>query len=137
MKSVSQNSASWKVISLVVFLISLLAIGTSIYFYLQLQKVGDPIYQQALVEKETREILTKVGLIYDLPEGIPQIAVVSNPEELKKGQPFFDKAMIGDRILIYPTQAVLYRPDTHQIINIWPVNRADAPADGSTVSPDA
>jgi hypothetical protein len=66
MKSASQNSASWKVISLVVFLISLLAIGTSIYFYLQLQQVEGPIiYQQEIVEKETlRDSSPEVGLIY-------------------------------------------------------------------------
>jgi hypothetical protein len=118
MKSATQNSASWKVISLVFFLISLLAIGTSIYFYLQLQQLRDPSFQQEIIERETEKLLTEVGKIYSLPEGTPQIAIVSDPETLKKGQPFFDKALTGDRIIVYPNIAILYRTSTKQIINV-------------------
>ncbi len=122
MKIVSTKSTFWKIATFFVSLVALLAIGFSLYTYTTLKKIQNPAYQQILIEKETNKLLSEVGEFFLLPEGTPQIAIVSDPEALKKWQPFFEKAITGDRIIVYPSQVLLYRPNTKQLINVWPVS---------------
>lgn len=84
MKTASAKSVSWKTITFLVSLIALSAIGFSIKTSLELKKAQDPSYQQILVQKETEKLLDEVSKLYLLPEGNPQIAIVSDPETLKK-----------------------------------------------------
>ncbi len=76
--------------------------------------------QTAEQKNETAELISKVGNIILLPEGeVPTIATVSNPEELKE-QPFFAKAKMGDKVLLYPIakKAYLYDPVANKIIEV-------------------
>src|SRR5437016_3933675 len=70
-------------------------------------------------QQEQTDLIAKVGRHTTLPEGeTPTIATVSDVNKLS-GQAFFEKALNGDKVLIY-TQAktaVLYRPSTDSIIN--------------------
>lgn len=118
------STSFWKYFSIVACIVAVLAIAFGVYVYANLQKVKEPDYQQKVVEQQTQDIINEVGRIYMLPVGTPQIAVVSNPDELKKSQPFFEKALNGDQVLVYESEAILYRPSTKQIVNIGPVNRA-------------
>ena len=76
-----------------------------------------------MLEKQTKDIINAVGKLIELPDGVPQIATVSDAETLKKSQPFFSKARNDDQLLIFQTEAILYRPSENKIINIGPINR--------------
>lgn len=121
MKLASKKPVPWKIVSFVFFVLALVAIGFSAKMYLTLQNIQDPEYQKILADRDTEELISEIGEFYLLPEGTPQIAVVSDPVSLKKEQPFFEKAEAGDRVLVYPDTAILYRPSTEQIIHVWPV----------------
>lgn len=103
--------------------VTLVSLGYAGYSNYQLKKIKDPVFQQKLVDQETKKLMTTVGKLIELPEGTPQIATVSDVETLKKSQPFFQNALNGDKVLVFAKEAILYRPSTNKIINVSPVNR--------------
>lgn len=106
--------------TILAFLVIVFA-GLSFYFYgrySMLQK--NP---QALQEQEVQGLVSEVGKLIVLPEGeTPVVAEVADVEALK-GQEFFAKSAVGDKVLIYTTalKAILYRPSTGKIIEVAPV----------------
>jgi hypothetical protein len=96
----------------------LLTAATTAYLYKTVSALKTNV--QADIKNETAELIARVGGIILLPEGeVPTIATVSNPEELKE-QPFFAKAKVGDKVLLYPIakKAYLYDPIAHRIIEV-------------------
>lgn len=83
---------------------------------------------QKITQEETKSLLEKIGSLIELPDEQPTIATVSDLAPLKD-QPFFARAQIGDKVLIYTEakKAVLYRLSTNKVIEVAPVN-LDAPA---------
>lgn len=80
---------------------------------------------QKVAQEEITEIVAKVGKHMVLPENeTPTVAVVSDPDVLKKDQPFFNNAKIGDRVLIYARalKAILYNPESDKIVEVAPLN---------------
>ena len=100
----------------------LVAVGTAVYFYKQLDDLRrNP---QKISEEEVKVVVDLVGRILVLPEGEqPTIATVTDPEKLKD-QPFFAKAKIGDKVLIYTNarKAILYTPTENKIVEVAPLN---------------
>lgn len=85
---------------------------------------------------ENKELVEKVGKLIILPANEePTVATVSDLDKLK-GQPFFAKAQIWDKVLIYSQakKAVLYRPSTNEVIELAPLlddaNTPNAPTAG-------
>lgn len=77
-----------------------------------------------LFEEESSKLIAAVSELVTLPENeIPTIATVSDLEKLKD-QPFFARAQLGDKVLIYTRaqKAILYRPVDGKIIEIAPLN---------------
>ncbi len=109
--------------NLVIPLLALGGIALAAYYYNQLQTLkSDP---QVLAEQEAKEWAEKIGKLILLPEGeTPTLATVSDPEALKKDQPFFNQAEAGDKVLIYTTarKAILYSVSKSKIIEVAPVN---------------
>lgn len=103
-------------------IITIVAIGSAVFMYLQLRSLNkDP---QAEAKKEATELNALVGEFVLLPEGeIPTIATVSDPAALKD-QSFFNNAQKGDKVLIYSQakKAILYRESINKIIEIAPLN---------------
>jgi len=64
-----------------------------------------------------------VGKLMELPDEVPVLATVTDLEKLK-GQPFFDEAQNGDKVLVFKTasKVILYRPSTKKIINFSNLN---------------
>jgi hypothetical protein len=107
-----------KIIQKSVILLILIAIVLGIYFYYKwsLSK-QEP---QAVIQKETAQLLAKVSKLMLLPVGEePTIATVSDPEALKD-QLFFAKAQKGDKVLIYTQakKAILYSVSLNRIIDV-------------------
>lgn len=99
-----------------------LAISGGVYFLSQAAIFqSDP---QKRAQAEIESVVAKVSKIMVLPEGeIPTVATVSDPEKLKD-QPFFAKAKVGFKALVYPNarKAILYDPVENKIVEVAPVN---------------
>ena len=97
--------------------------ATTVYFYTQASKLKqDP---QKAAQQSTQDLITKVSKLIVLPAGeTPTVATVTDPEKLKKEQPFFANASVGDKVLIYTgaRKAYMYNPTTNKIIEVAPVN---------------
>jgi hypothetical protein len=81
--------------------------------------LATPVSEEKAV-LEMKKIVEEVGKVMVLPtDESPTLATVTNPEALKS-QPFFAKALEGDKVLIYTTvrKAILWRPSTHKIIEV-------------------
>lgn len=75
--------------------------------------------------RENSKVLKEVGKLYALPKDEePVIGYVSDKEALKKQYDFFSQAENGDITLIYQQAklAILYRPQSKQIVNTAPLN---------------
>ena len=84
---------------------------------------------------EVNDLISEVGKLVALPEGeTPTIATITDIEKIK-GQPFFQKAKNGDKVLIYTNakKAILYDPNAKKIIDVAPIN-IGSPS-GQTTSP--
>lgn len=77
--------------------------------------------QQEVAQKEVEELINKVKRLIVLPEGQPVLATITDVENLSQQQPFFSAAKNGDKLLIYPTKAVIYNPDDDILVNVGPV----------------
>lgn len=99
-----------------------LAISGGVYFLSQAAIFqSDP---QKAAKAEIESVVAKVSKIMVLPEGeTPTVATVSDPEKLKD-QPFFAKAKVGFKALIYSNarKAILYDPVENKIVEVAPVN---------------
>jgi hypothetical protein len=80
---------------------------------------------QALVTKQTDELIATVSKLMQLPTGeTPTVAEVSDAASAKKQSAFFTNAQNGDKVLLYSkaAEAILYRPSTDKIILVAPLN---------------
>lgn len=108
---------------------------TALYFYTQWSAAAGQLVQaQAeladvrqnpgrVAKAETQALVERVGQLIELPAGEePTVATVADPDRLKT-QPFFQRAKLGDRVLIYTNakKAYLYDPVNHKIIEVAPV----------------
>lgn len=82
--------------------------------------VGDG---QELTDTQIQEIVSRVGKHIKLPEGTPNVGVITDIETLLSTQPFYEGAEDGDILLIYPSvsRAILFDLDEDLIINVGPV----------------
>lgn len=109
-----------KALILLMFLVVILALCLSGYFYYKLQSLENNIDNK----QETKDLLSKVAKLYLIPTGEePTIATVSDPEALRN-KSFFTQSQKGDKVLIFikAGKAVLYRPSINKIIEIVPIN---------------
>lgn len=108
---------------IVLVIIAVIALGA----YLLLNQYGviktvQLAWQMQSRQMEDQKVLTKLGKILELPEGVqPTLAVVDDADKLKENQPFFSAAKNGDRLIIYPEMAILYDAKANKIIKVGPV----------------
>lgn len=79
---------------------------------------------QAIIQRQTQDLINKVGKLMTLPTGeTPTIANVTNAAEAKQQSAFFNNAQNGDKVLMYVKagEAILYRPSTNKIILVAPL----------------
>jgi hypothetical protein len=100
--------------------VALASTGVAYYFYSEAQTVKNP--QQA-AQDEAKKWVAAVGKLMVLPDELPIIATVADPEKLA-GQPFFQNAQKGDKVLIYNNakKAVLYSPEDDRIVDVAPLS---------------
>ena len=125
------------ILSSVIGFIIALSVGTSVYYYRQYTEVkkllADPT---AASQQEVKSIIAKIGTFMVLPtDEDPCIATVLDVEKLKE-QPFFAKAVNGDKVVIYTKagKAILYRPSENKIIEVMPISLTQPEGDGANPS---
>ena len=103
---------------------TIIGIGAGIYFYSRYQKTAQELQ---ITQQNSQDVVTfyveKVGKLIDLPpDEEPQIATVTDLERLKS-QPFFAKAKVGDRVLLYTKnkKAILYDPVANKVMEVGPL----------------
>ncbi len=114
-------------------------VGLGIYQYVRLRKElaelrNNPQKIQELARSEQKTLIEKIGKLITLPiDEQPTIATVTDSERLKN-QPFFAKALNGDKVLLYANakKAILYRPSVDKIIEVAPITIG--PVNSTTVS---
>ncbi len=108
-----------------VLLILLLVVsGLSIYGVKRNPELIGLLKGPADIAREEREFIAEVNRGITLPKDEkPTIATVTDPEKLA-GQPFFQNAKKGDKILMFSNakKAILYRPDERRVIEVGAVN---------------
>jgi hypothetical protein len=79
--------------------------------------------RQNASKNEALLLQDRLSKVIELPNEQPTLATVSDAAKLIN-QPFFSKAMNGDKVLIYSLskKAILYRPSNGKIIEVGPVN---------------
>lgn len=91
---------------------------------LQTQLASVQSNPQALVQKQSDDLVSKVSSLMKLPAGeTPTVAAVSDAAAAKQQSPFFASAANGDKVLLYVKagEAILYRPSTNKIILVAPL----------------
>lgn len=109
-----------KILLPILIVILIIIGGSAIYFY---KKANTLSSSNGAVQAQTDDILAKVKTLILLPEGeVPTIATVSDISKLKD-QPFFAKAKVGDRVIMYPKskKAYLYDPVANKILEVAPI----------------
>jgi len=107
----------------------LMASGAAFYFYREANR-SESEPRTAIAPEEVTAIVLKVGKLILLPDEVPTVATVQNPEKLKD-QPFFAQAKAGDKVLVYSIakKVYLYDPVNNIIVNVAPLSiETTAPA---------
>jgi hypothetical protein len=118
-KPVTKNKLSkYKIIIVIIAVLALLAGGFFYYKYTKTEK-----YLQKKADRETMALVKKVGELMILPEGVPAVFSVEDPDVLVRQQAFFKGAEKGDSLLVYPEagKAILYSAKRNIIVNVGPV----------------
>lgn len=120
MKKTSKLKLSPKKLIFVFTLVLLIAgsiVGT--YFLMQYKNNGTVLGKAADPKEENTKLIAQVGKLIKLPAETPSVATVSDITKLKD-QTLFKDAENGDKVLIFnqAKRAIVYRPNTNQIIEV-------------------
>ena len=132
----SPKTKKWQVPLIVV--LALIA-GTSTVIAAKLNADLSQLKQhpELQADQEAANIVAKVSVLIDLPaDETPSIATVSDPESLKD-QPFFAKAQVGDKVLIYANakKAILYNPTLNKVMDVTQLTMDDQATPSDSVFP--
>jgi hypothetical protein len=111
-----------KYLTSVLVILLLVIVGLAIYFYTESNKL-EMLQSSGSSKEKSVEIISKVSSLILLPKDEePTIATVSDLEKLKD-QPFFAKAKVGDKVLMYPKSKKAYLYDTvnNKILEVAPI----------------
>ncbi len=120
-----------KLFGFLLILVLIFSVSIAVYFYLQNKALKENSDQTP--EKELENIIKKVGALMVIPSiEKPTLATVFDPSKLK-GQAFFAKAEMGDKVLIFAEakKAILYSVRLNKILEVAPINAGS----GDVISP--
>ncbi len=117
-----------KILASFFFILTVIAIfvaGIFIYQYVEnqeeIKKLKDPQYISELQDKQMKDVLDKIEkhvLITDSEKQSVTIATIVDIESLKnENAEFYKSANNGDRLVVFPTRAFIYRDSLDRIIN--------------------
>jgi|GEM_PF-2855556 len=120
-----ENINWWPMIALL-----LAATGVGLWLgYSQYSKIkNNPVPTATPVQKSiplttAEDVVAAVAKLMILPSTKPSLAIIDKSvEQIKLTEPFFKDAVPGDRILVYPDRAIIYRPSRNVIVNVGPIS---------------
>ena len=116
-----------KVLFLALVATLVVALALAIFSFIQYrgnQKIQKQLKKNQNTVSPSQQVIEQVGKLMVLPGNeTPTVATVTDLEKLK-GQVFFAKAQIGDKVLIYTQakKAILYNPASNKIVEVAPLN---------------
>lgn len=79
--------------------------------------------------EKAKEVVEKVKMLMELDTSIePTVATIVDVAKLRESNPFYAKAENGDFLVVTPTRAILYDPDSNKILDVVPVQIEQTPA---------
>jgi len=122
---------SKKLFYLFVVLIILIFVVGGLYIakgfgYIGFSKTTTYASKQGEVSKDDKVILDQLSKIILLPKDvIPTMAIITDVDKLQKQQPdFFVDAKNGQRLIVYPTMAIIFDVQANKIMKVGPVQVA-------------
>lgn len=127
-KNINSKEKTKKLKVIIIILFIIILVGGGYYLikksgYLETFRLAKQIQEKAEIQKADQEILAQLKEIILLPDDInPTIGIINDADKLKQSQPeFFKDAQNGQRLIIYPTQAIIYDAENNKIIKVGPV----------------
>lgn len=123
-----ESKKNKKLIRLAIYIvILLLVIAAGKYGYTKYTSTDS--YKATQVEKEAKDLVSEVSKLMLLPDEVPAIFNIQDPEKLISQQLFFKGAQKDDKLMVFQKagKAVLYSPSRGRIINVGPIT-FDQPA---------
>lgn len=114
------------------FVLILCCLAGAVAFYMLGRVMVYREHPEFAAQEQAAAILAKVGQLILLPEGeSPTMVAIADAESVKKGQPFLEKAMNGDILIVYrnAATALLYRESTNKLVAVGPVSSESGTAD--------
>lgn len=111
-----------KIVVAIMALLVLALGGTAVVFYRKYDDIRKN--PQKYVQDTVEDLVKQVRQLIVLPDGeVPTVATVVDPQKLKD-QPFFAKASVGDKVLIYGNarKVYLFNPSTNKIVEVAPLS---------------
>ena len=109
---------------IIIFIIAASGSVGTFYYFNKFRSSQESLRSASLTgQVDIKSLLEKVGKLIKLPDNeTPTVATVSDLEKLKN-QPFFAKAKIGDKVLLYTQnkKAILYDPVDNLIVEVGPL----------------
>lgn len=73
-------------------------------------------------QEKALQVVEKVKLLIDIDTTVePTVATIVDVEKLQEQNPFYEKAVNGDYLIVTPTRAILYREEDNIILDVVPV----------------
>jgi cytoskeletal protein RodZ len=121
----------------VLVVVLVIALG---YMFWKNKELSKPEAQTKLAEQASQSVIDSVSKLIIVPEDKPTVATITDVDKLREAnESFYKNAQNGDMLLLYSTQAIIYRSAENKIVNVAPVVVSpDAPPEASsTPEPDA
>jgi hypothetical protein len=102
-----------------IFIVVLSISGIGAWLFFLPHQSGSNAILGSSTDLTDKQIIQRAGSHMVLPPGeTPKIVTVTNVNDMKKTQPFFNIASNGDKLLIYSTKVILYSVKADRILDI-------------------
>ena len=116
-----RNSGHRLLVAILWILVILLAAALGYTLWLN-RSLKSPETQTKIAEQASQEIIVAVSKIIVVPDDKPTVATITDVDKLRKSNAeFYKDAKNGDILLIYSTQAIIFRKEENRIIAVAPV----------------
>ncbi len=110
---------------LITIIVAIIVVVAIVFWlsYLNKQDVDDEtsMNQDQTAGEIVTDVLTAIAKHMVLPQGEPTIATIEDAANLRQQQSFFALVENGDQLVIFPEQAIIYRPSTDRIVKVGAV----------------
>ncbi|MDP2587315.1 MAG: hypothetical protein Q8P33_00885 [bacterium] len=110
-----------RLIAILWVLVAVLAAGLVYTVWLN-RSLRSPETQTKIAERASQEIIDAVSTIILVPTDKPTVATITDVDKLRQSnQEFYKNSRNGDILLVYQSQAIIYRKEEHRVIAVVPV----------------